>query len=121
MPHLSQVIHSMQQAGLETFDVENLRRHYARTLMLWSERFEAKTERIRAEAGDKAYRIWRIYLAGCAYAFSSDQISIYQVLCRPAHTPAAALPWSRQYIYPGDSGDEAFNPGAGKQRAVFSR
>lgn len=121
LPHLSQVILSMQQAGLETFDVENLRRHYARTLMLWSERFEAKTDRIRAVAGDKAYRIWRIYLAGCAYAFSSDQISIYQVLFRPAHTPAAALPWSRQYIYPGDSGDETINPRAGKQRAVFSR
>ncbi|WP_028535719.1 SAM-dependent methyltransferase [Paludibacterium yongneupense] len=99
LPHLSQVIQCMQQAGLETFDVENLRRHYVRTLQLWSERYEAQTERIRGMVDEKSYRIWRIYLAGCAHAFAIDQVSIYQVLCRHANTQACELPLSRDYMY----------------------
>lgn len=99
LPHLSQVIQSMQHAGLETFDVENLRRHYVRTLQLWSERYEAQTERIRGMVDEKAYRIWRVYLAGCAHAFAIDQVSIFQVLCHHAEAPADELPLSRGYIY----------------------
>jgi cyclopropane-fatty-acyl-phospholipid synthase len=99
LPHLSQVIHSMQQAGLETLDVENLRRHYMHTLTCWSERYEAQTEAIRRMVDDKTYRIWRVYLAGCAHAFAIDQVSIHQVLCHHAGEPAAQLPWSRRYIY----------------------
>jgi len=99
LPHLSQVAHSMQQAGLEIFDVENLRRHYQRTLVHWAERFEASTGKIRELVDDKTYRIWRIYLAGCAHAFAIDAISIYQVLGRPADLPTDGLPWSRRYIY----------------------
>jgi len=101
LPHLSQVIHDMQQAGLETLDVENLRRHYAQTLTHWSERYEAESERIRQLVDDKTYRIWRVYLAGCAHAFAIDQVSIYQVLCHHAEEPATQLPWSRRYIYAG--------------------
>ena len=99
LPHLSQVIQSMQDAGLETFDVENLRRHYARTLTLWAQRYETASEQVRQHVDEKTYRIWRVYLAGCAHAFAIDQVSIYQVLCRHANTPAENLPWSRRYIY----------------------
>jgi cyclopropane-fatty-acyl-phospholipid synthase len=99
LPHLSQVARSMQIAGLEVIDVENLRRHYAHTLTLWSERFEAETARIRTLIDDKTYRIWRVYLAGCAHAFAVDGVSIYQILCRQAGSAATGLPWSRRYMY----------------------
>ncbi|MFM0140991.1 class I SAM-dependent methyltransferase, partial [Caballeronia grimmiae] len=41
LPHLSLAISAMHEAGLEAFDIESLRRHYARTLQLWSANYEA--------------------------------------------------------------------------------
>ena len=99
LPHLSLVLDKMQRSGLEIFDVENLRRHYANTLGIWTERFEQNSQLIRSLVDEKKYRIWRIYLAGCAHAFETDQISIYQIVCRKAGRPAASLPWSRHYMY----------------------
>lgn len=99
LPHLSLVLDKMQRSGLEVFDVENLRRHYANTLGIWAERFEKNSPSIRSLVDEKKYRIWRIYLAGCAHAFEVDQISIYQIVCRKAGRSAASLPWSRHYMY----------------------
>lgn len=99
LAHLSTVIQTMQQGGLEVRDVENLRRHYARTCATWSENFENNSERIRAITDQKHYRIWRVYLAGCAYAFSHDWISLYQIVCGKAGQDPAMMPWSRRYMY----------------------
>jgi cyclopropane-fatty-acyl-phospholipid synthase len=100
LAHLGQVLKAMQQGQLEAYDVENLRRHYARTCALWTENFEAHAERVRALGGDKRFRIWHVYLAGCSYAFEQDLISLYQIVCGKAGRCAAALPWSRRYMYP---------------------
>jgi cyclopropane-fatty-acyl-phospholipid synthase len=100
LPHISLVLRTMQQGGLEAFDVENLRRHYAHTLSIWSNHFEAQAEAIRAMVGEKRYRIWRVYLMGCAHAFEMDDVAIYQVICRKAGQAASRLPWSRRSIYP---------------------
>ena len=99
LPHLGQALHAMQKGGLETIDVENLRRHYARTLSIWADNFDRHSEFIQREVGDEKFRIWRVYLAFCAYAFEHDDISIYQVLCRKARRRASSLDWSRRYIY----------------------
>ncbi|BBF84195.1 cyclopropane-fatty-acyl-phospholipid synthase [Aquitalea magnusonii] len=99
LPHIGSTLSSMQQGGLEVLDVENLRRHYALTLSLWSQNYEANSRQIRQEIGEQRYRIWRIYLAGCAYAFRNDVISIYQILCQPAGRHADTLAWSREYMY----------------------
>ncbi len=99
LPHIGTVLRTLQEGGLEAFDVENLRRHYQCTTRLWSEAFEANAERIRPLVDEKRWRIWRIYLAGCAWAFESDEVSIYQVLCRPAGQGAQGLPWSRRWMY----------------------
>lgn len=99
LAHLGTVLKAMQQGALEALDVENLRRHYARTCALWSDNFEAGAERIRALAGDKRYRIWQVYLAGCSYAFEHDWISLYQIVCGKAGRAATALPWSRRHMY----------------------
>jgi cyclopropane-fatty-acyl-phospholipid synthase len=99
LAHLSTVIRTMQQGGLEVRDVENLRRHYARTCELWAENFENNAERIRATVDPKTFRIWRVYLAGCAYAFAQDWISLYQIVCGKAGQSPARMPWSRRYMY----------------------
>ncbi|MGV3742621.1 MAG: class I SAM-dependent methyltransferase [Burkholderiaceae bacterium] len=99
LPHISEVLRTMQQGGLEALDVENLRRHYAKTCAIWAENFEANTERIKRLVDDKRFRIWRIYLAGCAYAFAQDWISINQVVCSKAGRDISSLPTSRRHMY----------------------
>ncbi|RLK35424.1 SAM-dependent methyltransferase [Cupriavidus plantarum] len=102
LPHIGLVLHTMQQGGLEAFDVELLRRHYAQTLRHWAENFEAHGDAIREMVGETKFRIWRVYLAGCAHAFTTDQMSIYQVVCHKAGRQAETLPTSRRYIYPNN-------------------
>jgi cyclopropane-fatty-acyl-phospholipid synthase len=99
LPHIGLALKTMQEGGLEVVDVENLRRHYARTCEHWVENFEANGDSIRNLAGDKRFRIWRVYLAGCAYAFNQDWISLYQVVCVKSGRRTSALPWSRRYMY----------------------
>lgn len=99
LPHISQVLNAMQQGGLEALDVENLRRHYAQTCSIWADNFEANTERIKQLVDDKRFRIWRVYLAGCAYAFAQDWISLNQVVCSKAGRDIATLPTSRRHMY----------------------
>lgn len=102
LPHIGTVMRTMQEGGLEVFDAENLRRHYARTATLWSNAFEARREQVRALVDEKRWRIWRVYLAGCAWAFENDEIALFQVLCRPARRSAAGMPWSRRWMYATD-------------------
>jgi cyclopropane-fatty-acyl-phospholipid synthase len=99
LPHIALVLDSMQRGGLEAIDVESLRRHYARTLQRWAARYEAQSEKVRTLVNEQTYRIWRVYLAGCAHAFERDDISLFQVLCRKAGRAAQTLPWSRRYMY----------------------
>ncbi|HSN78906.1 MAG TPA: cyclopropane-fatty-acyl-phospholipid synthase family protein [Rhodoferax sp.] len=101
LPHISLALKDMQSAGLEALDVECLRRHYARTLACWSDNYERQQEAIRALVSETTYRVWRIYLAGCAHAFAQDWVSVYQVLACKAGTSAALnpTPWSRAYMY----------------------
>ncbi len=101
LPHISLALKHMQTAGLEALDVECLRRHYARTLSLWAENYEANSDAIRGLVDETTYRIWRVYLAGCAHAFSQNWVSLYQVLACKSGTSEALnpTPWSRSYMY----------------------
>ena len=100
LAHLSAVVKAMQQGGLEVRDVENLRRHYARTCALWTENFESRLDDIARLTDGKRLRIWHVYLAGCAYAFAHDWISLYQIVCGKAGEDPGQMPWSRRYMYP---------------------
>jgi cyclopropane-fatty-acyl-phospholipid synthase len=99
LAHLGTVLRAMQEGGLEAIDVENLRRHYARTCAAWTDNFEARADEIKLLTDAKRFRIWHVYLAGCTYAFMHDWISVYQVVCRKAGNDPAAIPWSRKYMY----------------------
>ncbi|WP_332877413.1 cyclopropane-fatty-acyl-phospholipid synthase family protein [Massilia sp. S19_KUP03_FR1] len=95
LAHIGHVLKVMQESGLEVQDVENLRRHYARTCALWSANFETNQAEMQRLGGARRFRIWRVYLAGCSYAFEHDWISLYQIVCSKAGLSAATLPWSR--------------------------
>jgi cyclopropane-fatty-acyl-phospholipid synthase len=99
LAHLSTVIRTMQEGGLEVRDVENLRRHYARTCAIWTDNFENNAEQIQRLTDAKRFRIWHVYLAGCSYAFNHDWISLYQIVCGKAGQNPAQIPWSRRYMY----------------------
>ncbi|WP_022960837.1 C17 cyclopropane fatty acid synthase CfaB [Halopseudomonas pelagia] len=100
LPHLSTAIASMSEQGLEVVDVESLRLHYARTLEHWSDNLEARLEEARALVPDKTLRIWRVYLAGCAYGFRKNWINIHQILAvKPFPDGHHNMPWTREDIY----------------------
>ena len=103
LPQLGVVLNLMQSQGLEVIDVENLRRHYAKTCSIWADNFDGQSHNIRTQVDDKVFRIWRVYLAGCAYGFTQGWISLYQIVCTKANGDVAALPWSRRYMYAKDS------------------
>lgn len=97
--HVGTVLRTMQEGGLEAIDVENLRRHYARTCAAWTDNFEANAATIKTLTDGRKFRIWHVYLAGCTYAFTNDWISLYQIVCRKAGKDPSSIPWSRRYMY----------------------
>jgi cyclopropane-fatty-acyl-phospholipid synthase len=100
LAHVSLTLKEMAAAGFEVVDVESLRRHYARTCHVWADRLESNRARAIAVAGEKRFRIWGIYLAGCAYAFSEGWINIYQALaCKATAGGHSPLPLTRDYMY----------------------
>lgn len=99
LAHLATVVRAMQESGLEVRDVENLRRHYAKTCAIWTDNLESNAAHIRTLTDEKRFRIWHLYLAGCAYAFAHGRISLYQIVCGKADGNVDELPWSRRYMY----------------------
>lgn len=80
LTRVSAVQEFMEQAGFEILDVESLRPHYALTLTRWLERFEGEYERLVALAGERLYRVWRLYLGGSAHYFRRGRLAVYQIL-----------------------------------------
>ena len=100
LPHLSMISAQLSEAGLEVVDVESLRLHYAKTLNHWSERLESQLHKAAGMVPEKALRIWRLYLAGCAHAFSKGWINLHQILAvKPYADGHHDLPWTRDDLY----------------------
>jgi len=100
LPHIAIVLREMCAAGFEPVDVESLRRHYARTTAFWASRLEAQQESARVIAGERRYRIWSLYLAGCAHGFANNWMNIYQVLvCKHGGPGVNPAPLTRDYMY----------------------
>jgi cyclopropane-fatty-acyl-phospholipid synthase len=100
LPHIGLVLREMTAAGFEAADVESLRRHYSKTAGAWATRLEQNKARGIELAGEKRYRIWSIYLAGCAHAFAYNWINIYQVLAAKSGGPGMnPLPLTREFMY----------------------
>lgn len=100
LPHISVVLREMARAGLEVSDVESLRRHYAMTCREWANRIDANREHAVAAASEMHFRIWQIYLAGCAFGFEHGWMNIYQLLaCKGGALSLETLPLTREYMY----------------------
>jgi len=112
LTHVSVVMETLTNGGLEEVDVENLRPHYARTLWAWSDALEARLSDaariLGGEQGERSLRAYRLYLAGCAMGFEHGWIALHQILGQHPATgrpdelddpPGQAYPWRRDYMY----------------------
>lgn len=77
---LEEAIAAAEDAGFELRDVEALRRNYAITLRHWVDNLEVNAVAARALAGDRTYRIWRLYMAASSVAFEQGAIAVNQLL-----------------------------------------
>ncbi|MGW8270291.1 MAG: class I SAM-dependent methyltransferase, partial [Burkholderiales bacterium] len=106
IPSLAETLASMERAGLEIEDVENLRRHYALTLDEWAKRFDANWDAIHALDPNKFdehfRRKWRAYLTSCAELFRADAgyTHLFQIVFSKGNT--RSYPMSRAFLYRGD-------------------
>ncbi len=55
--------------------------HYDRTLMAWWDRFEASWPKLKGSRYDDVfYRMWKLYLQGCAGGFRANRIRVWQLV-----------------------------------------
>lgn len=96
---VSNVMCRMEAGGFEIFDVEGLRPHYAMTLRHWVKRLEAHAEEAIHLVGERIYRIWRLYMTGCALQFEQGKTGIYQILAVRKTEGLPPLPLTRRDLY----------------------
>lgn len=96
-PTLGEMMPIFEPNDFSIVDVENLGRHYARTLTHWLQRYELNFDTVR-EMFDPAFaRAWRLYLAGSIAAFTTGGLQLFQVLFQ--RPESNALPQTRNHLY----------------------
>ena len=95
IPALSETVAAVEKSGLWITDIEILRVHYAQTLKLWNERFQAR----RAEASEiydeRFCRMWDYYLSASEMMFRNGALMVFQI--QLAHK-RDAVPLTRDYM-----------------------
>ena len=77
---ISTTLQAAEGAGFEVRDVESLREHYALTLRHWVRRLEAHHEEALQFVDEPTYRVWRLFMSGSAYGFTTGRLNVYQSL-----------------------------------------
>ena len=96
LPPITKVLAQAESHDFEVRDVESLRENYTRTLRHWARRLEARQGDAVAEVGERTYRIWRLYLSGCAWWFERGYLSVFQSLfVKRSAEGSAGLPLNR--------------------------
>jgi len=85
---LSGILASLARATrLSPFHVDDLGRHYVRTLAAWRERFHKRIDAVRGLGFDKRFtRMWDYYLAYCEGAFEERHISDVQLMLTKSYS-----------------------------------
>lgn len=94
-PALSEVLPSIERAGLIVTDVEILRLHYAETLRFWRQRFIARSDTAISLYGERFCRMWEFYLAASEVAFRNSGLMVFQIQLAKSQ---GAVPLTRDYI-----------------------
>ena len=77
---LGRIVSPLEDAGFEVRHEENLREHYALTLMHWSRNLDEHWDEAVAEVGTGKARVWKLYLAASRMGFARNMIQLHQVL-----------------------------------------
>jgi cyclopropane-fatty-acyl-phospholipid synthase len=80
IPSLREMINILSEHRFYTLDVESLRRHYCRTLLLWGQNFNDHRQEIEEKMGTEFARMWDLYLSSCAATFNNGVIDLHQIL-----------------------------------------
>ena len=80
IPSLREIIDLLPNYNFYTLDIESLRRHYNKTLLLWRENFINNKEKIIDMMGIEFTRMWELYLASCAASFNNGIVDVHQIL-----------------------------------------
>jgi len=95
VPALSEVLPSIEKAGLLLTDVEILRLHYAETLKAWRERFLARREEAEQLYDARFVRMWEFYLAASEMTFRKQNTMVFQLQITKRQN---VVPITRDYI-----------------------
>jgi cyclopropane-fatty-acyl-phospholipid synthase len=96
-PSLREIMDILEPWRFTVIDVENLRLHYAKTLLEWLHRFEGGAQEVRRDHGEEFVRAWRLYLGGCAAAFRANTIQLYQIVFTHPDNNDVAMTREHQY------------------------
>ncbi len=75
-----QVVSAINSNGLEVRHLESLREHYALTLRHWVSGLEDNWEEAVGLTSAGRARVWRLYMAGAAVGFESNELNLTQIL-----------------------------------------
>jgi cyclopropane-fatty-acyl-phospholipid synthase len=95
IPAVSEVLPAVERAGLYVTDIEILRRHYAKTLHCWYDRFQAHRAEMVELYDERFCRMWEFYLAGAEMGFRYGDHMNFQLQIAKRND---ALPLTRDYI-----------------------
>lgn len=96
---LATMVDALENSGFEVRDVESLREHYALTLQAWVANLEANWDEAVAASSAGRARIWRLYMAGSALAFTANRIGVNQVLAvKPTTRGDSGMPRTRSEL-----------------------
>lgn len=94
---IGHLLAAMENIGFEIVDVQSLRPHYALTLEHWFHRYRARREHVACFVPERTLRVWDLYLAGCARAFSQGLIGVHQtLLAKPDHEGRITAAFTRE-------------------------
>lgn len=95
-PALSEVCNALEHSELMCTDIEVLRLHYALTLAIWQQRFQANREAVCSRLGERFARTWEMYLAMAEAGFRWNDMVVHQIQMARRRD---ALPLTRDYLY----------------------
>jgi len=90
IPALSEVIPHIENNDLMVLDIDNLRLHYAKTLLYWRAKYLKHIDEVVKMYDPRFFRMWDLYLAGSASSFIYGEMTLAQVLMakgRPKDLP----------------------------------
>jgi cyclopropane-fatty-acyl-phospholipid synthase len=95
IPSLSEILPSIERAGLIVTDIEVLRLHYAKTLAHWLARFLSHREQAKALYDERFCRMWEFYLSIAQCAFEYEEQVVFQIQMAKK---IGTVPLTRDYI-----------------------